>query len=104
MGMHHGLIAATATQERLLAELGRHAGDFVLLDDAAAAPYDVGLATDDEGWVMAVGERDGKAFLLDTSMFLSEDADLILAMSERLGLVVGGGAETVSGSYWLTAA
>jgi hypothetical protein len=63
-----------------------------------------GLATDDEGWVLAIGERDGRALLLDTSMVFSEEADLILAMSERLGLVVGAGAETLSGTYWLTAA
>jgi hypothetical protein len=29
---------------------------------------------------------------------------MIVSMSEQLGVVVAGGAETVSGSYWLTAA
>ena len=103
MGMHHGLIAATATQDRLLAGLRRFAGDFVL-GEAASSPYDVGLATDDDGWVLAIGEREGRAFVLDTSMVLSTAADMIVSLSAELGVVVGGGAETVSGSYWLTAA
>jgi hypothetical protein len=103
MGMHHGLIAAATTQDDLLGGLERFAGDFVL-GEAAASPYDVGLHADDDGWVMAIGERDGRAFLLDSSMVLSTAADMIVSMSETLGVVVGGGAETVSGSYWLTVA
>jgi hypothetical protein len=35
---------------------------------------------------------------------LSTAADMIVSLSAELGVVVGGGAETVSGSYWLTAA
>jgi hypothetical protein len=101
--MHHGLIAATAGQQHLLAELERHAGEF-LLGDKATTPYEVGLASDDGGWVTAIGERDGRSFLLDSSFLLSDAPDMIISMSERLGVVVGGGAETVSGSYWLTAA
>jgi hypothetical protein len=103
MGMHHGLIAATATQERLLAGLERFTGDFVL-GPGASPPYEVGLATEDDGWVLAIGERDGRAFVLDTSMVLSTAGDMIVSLSAELGVVVGGGAETVSGSYWLTAA
>jgi hypothetical protein len=103
MGMHHGLIAATTTQTRLLAGLERFSGEFVL-GEAASSPYDVGLATEDDGWVLAIGERDGRAFVLDTSMVLSTAADMIVSLSAELGVVVGGGAETVSGSYWLTAA
>src|SRR6185437_11328489 len=103
MGMHHGLIVATATQQQLLDELNRHAGEFVL-HSQVSAPYDVGLATDDEGWVLAIGERDGRAFLVDMSMLLSDSSDMLVEMSRRLGVVVGGGAETVSGSYWLTVA
>jgi hypothetical protein len=51
-----------------------------------------------------VGERDGRVYLLDTSFMLSDMPDALIAMSQRLGLVVGGGAETVSGSWWLTVA
>ncbi|WP_433381368.1 hypothetical protein ACQPZX_16975 [Actinoplanes sp. CA-142083] len=103
MGMHFGLLAASATQQQLLAELERHTGDF-RLGDEAAAPFEVGLASDDDGWVTAIGERDGRSFLLDTSYVLSDSPDMIISMSERLGVVVGGGAETVSGSYYLTVA
>jgi hypothetical protein len=103
MGMHHGLIAATATQQALLAGMERFTGDFVL-GEAVSSPYDVGPATEDDGWVLAIGERDGRAFVLDTSMVLSTAADMIVSLSAELGVVVGAGAETVSGSYWLTAA
>jgi hypothetical protein len=60
----------------------------------------------DEGWPMAMGERDGKAFILDTSLVLSSAQDLIPALSRDLdgATVVGAGAETTSGSYWLFAA
>jgi hypothetical protein len=36
-------------------------------------------------------------------MLLSNSSDILVAMSARLGTVVGCGTETVSGSYWLTA-
>jgi hypothetical protein len=101
--MHHGLVAVMADQRQLLAELELHAGEF-LLGDEEVTPYEVGLASDDDGWVTAIGERDGRSFLLDSSFVLSDAPDMIISMSERLGVVVGGGAETVSGSYWLTAA
>ncbi|MFL6076852.1 MAG: hypothetical protein ACJ73S_25950 [Mycobacteriales bacterium] len=51
-----------------------------------------------------VGERDGSVFLTDRTLLVSDSADMIVATSERLGTVLGRGAETVSGSYWLTAA
>jgi hypothetical protein len=51
-----------------------------------------------------IGEPDGQAFLLDSSMVLSDCPEMLVAMSARLGTVVGYGAETVSGSYWLVAA
>ncbi|MET7423257.1 hypothetical protein [Dactylosporangium sp. NPDC005555] len=103
MGMRHGYIAATATRRELIAELERHTGDFVVGAEEPS-PYDLDLGPDDEGWVLAAGERDGRAFLLDTSLMLSNEPDMLVAMSQRLGLVAGAGAETVSGSFWLTAA
>jgi hypothetical protein len=103
MGMHHGILAASASQAELLAELARHAGEFVV-GAPVASPYDAEPAAMDWGWRMAIGERDGQAFLLDSSMVMSDSADMLVAMSARLGTVVGCGAETVSGSYWLTAA
>ncbi|WP_433788759.1 hypothetical protein [Actinoplanes sp. CA-252034] len=92
MGMHYGLIAATATQQEFLAELTRHAGEFEV--GSPATPGDE----------MTIGERNGHTFVLDTSMMLSSEDDMVLAMSDRLGTVVCAGAETVSGTYWITAA
>src|SRR6266540_3149288 len=103
MGMHHGILAASASQAELLAELARHTGKFVV-GAPVVSPYDAEPAAMDRGWRMAIGERDGQAFLLDSSMVISNSADMLVAMSVRLGTVVGCGAETVSGSYWLTAA
>ena len=103
MGMHHGILAATASQADLLAELERHTGEFVI-GAPVGCPYDAEPDATDQGWRMAIGERDGRAFLLDSSMILANSADMLVAMSARLGTVVGCGAETVSGSWWLTAA
>ncbi|MET7400560.1 hypothetical protein ABZS66_44490 [Dactylosporangium sp. NPDC005572] len=101
MGLHTGYIVATATQSALLDELSRHAGEFTLGEEvgrAEDAELDVGQLD------MLIGELDGRAFLIDGPMVLSGHPDMIVAMSARLGTVLGCGAETVSGSYWLTAA
>jgi hypothetical protein len=37
-----------------------------------ASPYDAEPAAMDSGWRMAIGERDGQAFLLDSSMVMSD--------------------------------
>lgn len=101
MGLHCGYIVATAEPERLLEELSRHAGEFTagaVVDKVADAEIEFGDLN------LLLGGGNGRAFLLDTSMVLSDNPDLIVAMSASLGTVVGAGAETVSGSYWLTAA
>jgi len=103
MGFHHGILAASASQAELLAELERHTGEFIL-GAPVGCPYDAEPAASDDGWRMAIGERDGRAFLLDSSMVISDSPDMVVAMSARLGTVVGCGAETVSGTYWLVAA
>jgi hypothetical protein len=101
MGLHCGYLVATAEPDALLAELSRHAGDFTagdLVERVADADIDPGQ------FDLLLGGGDGRAFLLDSSMILSDSADMIIEMSNALGTVVGAGAETVSGSYWLTAA
>lgn len=98
MGLHCGFIVATAGKADLLRELSRHTGEFTVGAEVAR----VEDAGPDLG--MLLGERDGRAFLLDTLMVLSNSPDLIVALSAGLGTVLGCGAETVSGSYWLTAA
>lgn len=101
MGPHCGYLVAAAEPDALLAELSRHAGAF-------AAGALVGRVADADidhrRFDLLLGGGDGRAFLLDTSMGLSDSPDMIIAMSTVLGTVVGAGAETVSGSYWLTAA
>lgn len=55
--------------------------------------------------IFHVSEVDGVSYLLDPAMVLSSSADLIVAVAEELScLVVGAGGETVSGTFWLTAA
>ncbi|GAA4465921.1 hypothetical protein GCM10023170_076040 [Phytohabitans houttuyneae] len=101
MGLHCGYIVATASATALLEELARHTGEFTLesvVDRTADADIDPA------GFDMLLGEIDGRACLLDTSMTLSDSPDMIVTMSTTLGTVVGCGAETTSGSYWLTAA
>jgi hypothetical protein len=101
MGMHHGVIAANGPAPRLIAALNAHVSQLVP-GSAAARLEDLGA--DDEGWHMAYGERDGKTFVFDTSFVLSADFDLLAACSRDLNdLVIGWGAETVSGSYWFVA-
>jgi hypothetical protein len=105
MGMHHGLIAADAPLDRLLQAINLRTSK--LEPGATHASLDeMDLEPKDEGWPMAMGERDGQAFILDTSLILSAAQDLIPALSKDLdgATVVGAGAETTSGSYWFYAA
>ena len=53
---------------------------------------------------MTKGERNGRTFVLGTTMMLSDADDMVLEMTNRLGTVVCAGAETISGTYWITAA
>src|SRR5215475_331401 len=101
--MHWGLVAATTSMDALLDELGRHTGEFTR-GEAVGSVSAWNPDEDTEEFALAVGERDGRTYLLDTSFMLSDMPDALVAMSHRLGLVVGGGAETVSGSWWLTVA
>jgi hypothetical protein len=101
VGLHCGYLVATAEPSVLLEELSRHARAFV----AGAAVELVADAEMDPGqFDLLLGGGDGRAYLVDTSMVLSNSPDMIIAMSTTLGTVVGAGAETVSGSYWLTVA
>ncbi|MFC6016037.1 hypothetical protein ACFP2T_07505 [Plantactinospora solaniradicis] len=101
MGLHSGYLVATTSPAKLLEELSRHAGEFipdVVVDRTSEAEID------SSQFDLLLGGSDDRAFLLDTSMILSDSPDMIVAMSAELGTVVGAGAETVSGTYWLTVA
>jgi hypothetical protein len=103
MGMHLGYLAATTTSAGLLDELSRHCGDFIP-GPGWASSDDIDLRTDDDGWVLAIDDRPGCAYLVDSSYMLSDAPDMVVEMSRRLGTVVGVCAETVSGTFTLTAA
>jgi hypothetical protein len=104
VGMHHGIIVAGADIARTVAALNRRKPQLVL-GDGQGSLTTLNLEDEDDGWHMAVGELDGKTYILDTSMVLSTDPDAIVAMSADLAtVVIGCGAETTSGTYWFFAA
>src|SRR5690349_1286411 len=94
-------VVAATTKDDLLAELCRHTGEFTVCGDVARPD---GAELDGRQFDLLLGERKGHAYLVDPSMVLAHDPALLIAMSARLGTVVGGGAEPGSGSSWLTAA
>jgi hypothetical protein len=101
--MHHGILAATGSLDDLLRELGAETGDLAL--SGVPVPLDdIEFESDDDGWVLAAGEQDGSAYVFDPSFLVSDEPDMIMRLSRRLGVVVGCGAETVSGTYYLTIA
>src|SRR5215203_3896252 len=104
MGMHHGYLAIEAPIARALEAMGALTGTFVL-GSSVARFEDLALEDDDDGWQMAIGERDGRTYIVDTSMMLGSDPDFVSALSARIaGTVVGAGAETVGGTFWFAAA
>ncbi len=98
MGHHTGIVAArarwSALEERLIDRTRLSVGaPITSLEDVDARDQEIG------------GELDGRAYVHDAMISLSGDGDLIVALSRELDtLVIGCGAETVSGSYWLFAA
>jgi hypothetical protein len=103
MGMHHGYLAATCSLEDLLRELSAETGELVLSGDLQPTG-EIAMDATDDGWTMPAGEHDGAAYILDSSYLLSDQPDMIIRLSEKLGVVIGCGAETVSGSFYLTVA
>ena len=103
MAMHHGFIAASCSLTALLTELEVHAGRWTLGDDLVDLDK-VALGSGDGGWTMAAGEHGGFAFVYDTSMILSDHADMLIDLSRSLGTVVGCLGETASGTFVVFAA
>lgn len=98
MGYHAGIVAARASWAALEARLVERArldvgASIESIDDVEDREQSIG------------GELDGRAYVHDAEMLLSSDGDLIATLSRELDtLVIGCGAETVSGSCWLFAA
>jgi hypothetical protein len=104
MGMHHGIIAAEVSADRLRDALDVYTGEFSVAGDAATMA-DLDLGNSDAGFAVAFGEASRHGYAYDGSLILSADPDLLAAVSRELGgTVVGAGAETTSGSYWFVAA
>lgn len=101
--MHHGILASTAPQAELLAVLEHHLGPMSVGEDIGS-PHRPRSTVDSDRWLVAVGEHDGGSFVFDSSMLLPDRPDMIVSMSRILGTVVGVGAETLSGTYWLMVA
>lgn len=102
MGMHVGLIGAHCEWPALHEALEVHCGD---LEDQGAIAAEQWLdlpAGQDLFHVASVG---GRTYVLDPAMVLSSNQDVIVSLGSQLGtLAVGGGGETVSGTFWFTAA
>lgn len=95
MGMHFGILAARCPAAALEDEL-------VPLGITPGVELIFGEELPDE---LVAGEHGGRGYLINPSFELSSHGDLILTLSTRLQtLVIGCGAETVSGSYWVFAA
>lgn len=105
MGLHHGYLVADLPWPTLFALLQQRTGRFAdrgPIDSIDAVP----AQSTDDGWWLAAGEYAGRAYVFDTSWLLSgAEPDLIAGLAAESGaLVIGCGAETVSGSYYLVAA
>jgi hypothetical protein len=102
MGMHVGFVAANRNWMDLKAALQEHCGTFEDQGEVSTPDwFDLPSGQD----VFHVAEHGGQTYMLDPAMVLSANADFIVALASGLSrLVVGAGAETVSGTFWLTAA
>jgi hypothetical protein len=101
MGMHVGFIAAGCDWSTFRASLALHCE---VATDVGVLSSEERLGTSD-GDSLDVRELEGRCYILDASMVLSTDTDLIVDLSrETSSLVVGGGAETVSGTFSFAAA
>lgn len=102
MGMHEGVLAADKPWPDLLSALQRHCG--TLQDQGAVGPAQwLDLPQGEEAF--HVTSRDGRSYLLDAALVLTSNPDLVVSLSRELACMVASvGAETVSGTFWLTSA
>jgi hypothetical protein len=102
MGMHFGIIAGRAPLDLIIqafCESGAELSLVKTLDRLEDAPHS-GNTT----YIIA-GEHAGASYLVDETMVLSAgQADLLSMAARHTGaIVVGCGAETVSGTFWFSA-
>jgi len=103
MGMHFGIVVADVDAARFIAALDAAAPRFV--DRGTIDSLDELATAGDPEWQVAVGELEGRAYLVDSFAPASSDVDVIVAASAATGgLVIGCGAETISDTVYLIAA
>jgi hypothetical protein len=100
--MHFGIIAGRVSLDAILQAFHESGAELLRvkpLERLEDAPQDRSAT-----YIIA-GEHAGSSYLIDESMLLSAgQADLLAAVADRTGaLVVGCGAETVSGTFWFSA-
>jgi hypothetical protein len=96
--MHFGILAARCPLPALQDEL-------VGVGLTPGPPVDPHSPQSDEPIEYVCGEHQGHGYVLDSLFELSSHGDFVVALSQKLQtMVVGCGAETTSGSYWLFAA
>ena len=102
MGTHGGFVLAHCQWPDLRRALESHYGP--LADEGPVPQADWSRPPQGEDVFHVAFHRDC-CYVLDPAMVLSSLADTIVALSGQLSCeVLGGGAETVSGTFWLTAA
>ncbi len=101
--MHFGVVVADVPSARLTSVLDEVAPRFV--DSGPLATLDELDSSGENGWELGIGDLDDRGFLWDGTLLLSSHADLLTRVSAATGgLVIGCGAETVSGTFYLAAA
>jgi hypothetical protein len=102
MGMHFGFVVARVGWPAFHAALEARCGTFREAEELSPDQWFDFPRGEDVLHVASVG---GATYVLDPGLVLSMDADFVATVAEELScLVVGAGGETVSGSFWLTAA
>lgn len=109
MSMHHGILAVHLPWAELLDRLHPRTGGFLDLgavESIDALGLDLFEGSEDGGYPIVGGEHEGRSYVLDSLYRLTMyDPDFLLRLSEEADtLVVGCGAETMSGSYSFLAA
>lgn len=101
MGMHQAFLMAHCEWPDLRSAIESHCGS--LTDEGPVSQAGWTRMPHDD--VFHVTSHDERCYVLDKAMVLSCLPDTIVALSRQLSCeVIGAGAETVSGSFWLTAA
>jgi len=104
MGLHFGVLAGELSAAALVAEIGARAPRMV--EQGPLASLAGFKSANDDGWDLAVGDLDGRGYILDESWAISgSEPDLVADIAASTGaLLVGCGGETVSGTFYCVVA